>query len=123
MRFGWITISVKDMSSSLSFYEGVVGLKVKRKMTPMPGTEIAFLGFGDAETEVELIRNGKNGSPVYGKDISLGFEVESLESLMESLKAKGMAVQGPFQPNPVIKFIYVDDPNGVKVQFFENLKP
>jgi len=122
MRFGWITVNVKDMQSSLSFYEGVVGLKVKRKMSPMPGTEIAFLGFGDNETEVELIKNDKNDTPEYGKDISIGFEVESLDQLTELLNTKGIAMKGPFQPGPAIKFIYVDDPNGVKVQFFESMR-
>ncbi len=122
MRFGWITINVKDMNSSLVFYEDVVGLKVKRKMNPMPGTEIAFLGFGGEETEVELIRNEKNNSPEYGKDISIGFEVESLGRQIEILKGKGIEIEGPFQPGPAIKFVYAEDPNGVKVQFFENIR-
>ena len=73
MRFGWVTINVRDMQSSLSFYEGVVGLNVKRSLKPMPGTEIVFLGFGDRETEVELIQNENNSAPKYGKDISIGF--------------------------------------------------
>ncbi|MCW8966025.1 MAG: VOC family protein, partial [Candidatus Pacearchaeota archaeon] len=66
MRFGWITLNVRDMQLSLSFYKEVAGLKLKRKMNPMPGTEIAFLGFGDNETEIELIRNEKNSTPEYG---------------------------------------------------------
>lgn len=122
MRVGWITINVRNMQTSLSFYEEVTGLKLKRKMNPMPGTEIAFLGFGENETEVELIRNEKNNSPEYGKDISIGFEVESLDQQIELLSAKGIEMKGPFQPGPVIKFVYVDDPNGVKVQFFENIR-
>ena len=122
MRFGWVTINVRDMKSSLSFYENIAGLKLKRKMNPIPGTEIAFLGFGEVETEVELIRNEKNNAPVYGKDLCIGFEVESLEQHIEVLRAKGIEIQGPFQPSPVIKFVYVNDPNGVKVQFFENVR-
>ena len=31
-------------------------------------------------------------------------------------------IAGPFQPSPMIKFIYVDDPNGVKVQLVENIR-
>lgn len=122
MRFGWITINVKEMNSSLSFYENIIGLKVKRRLNPMPGIEIVFLGFGDKETEVELIKNEKINTPEYGKDISIGFEVESLDKQIDILKTKGIEIQGPFKPGPRIKFIFVDDPNGVKIQFFENIK-
>ena len=122
MRLGWVTINVMDMDVSAAFYENIVGVNVKRRMNPMPGTEIVFLGFGGVETEVELIRNEKNNSPEYGKDISIGFEVESLDRQIEVLKTNGVEMQGPFQPSPVIKFIYAEDPNGVKIQFFENLR-
>jgi lactoylglutathione lyase len=108
------------MEESLRFYENVVGLKVVRSMKPMPDTEIVFLGEG--ETQVELIKNEKNNSPEYGKDISLGFVTSSIEKEMERLKSAGItAIQGPFQPNPTIKFFYVSDPSGVKIQFVENL--
>ena len=119
MKFCWATINVKDMKESLSFYTGVVGLKVNRQLNPMPGTDIAFLGSGD--TEVELIRNERNNNPHYGKDISLGFEVASIESQTAILKENGIsAIDGPYQPNPTIKFIYVEDPNGVRIQFVEH---
>lgn len=121
MRFGWVTINVKNMGASLSFYQDVIGFQVHRRMNSAPGTEIIFLGFGGKETEVELIRNEKNNAPSYGKDISLGFEVDSLDSQIDLLKNKGLPIAGPFQPNPTIRFIYVDDPNGVKIQFFQNV--
>ena len=90
MEFCWVTINVKDMEQSLAFYRDVVGLRVDRRMKPMPGTEIAFLGNGG--TEVELIRNEKNSDCQYGKDISLGFVVDSVEKAMEEMKAKGVTI-------------------------------
>lgn len=121
MRFCWVTINVKNMDESLRFYEEMIGLKVVRRMNPMPGTEIVFLGEG--ETQVELIRNERNSAPEYGKDISLGFVTNSVDREIGRLKAQGIgAIQGPFQPNPTIKFIYISDPNGVKIQFVENIK-
>lgn len=122
MRFGWVTINVRNLDESLAFYQEILGLQIKRRMNPMPGTEIVFLGFGGNETEVELICNEKNNSPSYGKDISLGYEVDSLDTQIEKLNGKGLQIAGPFQPNPSIRFIYVDDPNGVKIQFFQNLQ-
>jgi lactoylglutathione lyase len=59
------------------------------------GTEIVFLGEG--ETRVELIRNEKNNSPEYGKDISLGFVAGSIDKEIGRLKAAGVtAIPGPF---------------------------
>lgn len=59
------------------------------------GTEIVFLGEG--ETRVELIRNEKNNSPEYGKDISLGFVADSIDKEIGRLKAAGVtAIPGPF---------------------------
>lgn len=120
MKFCWVTLNVKNMADSLRFYEEIVGLKVARRKNPMPGTEIVFLGEG--ETQVELIRNERNNTPEYGKDISLGFVTASVDREVERLKAAGItAIQGPFQPDPSVKFIYITDPNGVKIQFVENI--
>jgi lactoylglutathione lyase len=121
MKFCWTTITVKDMDKSLRFYQDVVGLPVTKKMKPNPDMEIVFLGDGD--TQVELIYNAKISDIGFGKDISLGFTVESIEQVTELLKTKNIPIHsGPFQPNPYIKFIYVLDPNGVKIQFVENIK-
>jgi len=108
------------MERSLSFYRDLLGLEIKRKMTPSPDMEIIFLGSG--ETQVELICNKKAGAIVAGKDISLGFEVDSLDKFSEILKSKNIPIHsGPFQPNPHIKFLYILDPDGTKIQLVENI--
>jgi lactoylglutathione lyase len=121
MTFCWATINVKEMEKSLRFYQDILGLQLNRKMNPNPDMELAFLGAGD--TQIELIYNAKSKDVGFGKDISLGFTVESIEKVSELLKTKNIPIQsGPFQPNPFIKFIYVLDPNGLKIQFVENIK-
>ena len=121
MEFCWVTINVKDMQESLRFYQDILGLNINRRMSPGPKTEIVFLGSGG--TEVELIRNADKTEFSYGRDISIGFTVESVENTIAVLKIKGIEkIAGPFQPSPMIKFIYVDDPNGVKVQLVENIR-
>lgn len=120
MKFCWTTINVKDMDRSLQFYRDLVGLSVNRRMKPNPDMEIVFLGSG--ETQVELICNVKNEAVNFGKDISLGFVVESMERLTEDLKTKGIPLHsGPFQPNPSVRFVYILDPDALKIQFVENL--
>lgn len=120
MKFCWTTIMVKSMEESLKFYKEIVGLKENRRFSTEPEVEIVFLGEG--ETQVELIRHQSQQEITIGQDISLGFEVESVDKMIELVKEKGYTfLGGPIQPNPHIKFIYVLDPNGLKIQFVENM--
>ncbi|ATW26547.1 VOC family protein [Candidatus Formimonas warabiya] len=120
MKFCWTTLRVKNLEESLKFYQEIVGLKVERKFSAGPGTEIVFLG--DGETKVELIGNGTNQEVNMGEDISLGFEVGSVDEMFNVVKEKGIEIHsGPFQPNPHVKFFFVRDPNGLKIQFVENM--
>ncbi len=49
------------------------------------------------------------------------FEVASLDEQIKLLEKKGLELKGPIQPNPNVRFIYVKDPNGVSIQFVENI--
>lgn len=109
------------MERSLSFYRDLLGLEIKRKMNPSPDMEIIFLGSG--ETQVELIGNKKAASLSFGQDISLGFEVDSLDKFSDILTSHNIPIHsGPFQPNPHVNFLYILDPDGVKIQLVENIK-
>jgi len=108
------------MEESLKFYTEIVGLEVNRRFNAGPEVEIAFLG--DGETQVELIGSGVTKEMSIGEDISLGFKVSSVDETMAFVKEKGITIHsGPFQPNPHIKYFYVTDPNGLKIQFVESL--
>ncbi|PKL08329.1 MAG: glyoxalase [Spirochaetae bacterium HGW-Spirochaetae-7] len=121
MKYCWTTITVREMQRSLAFYQDIIGLKLVRRMQPNPDMEIVFLGEG--ETQVELIWNKATKDVGFGKDISLGFVVESMGKVNELLASKGIPIlSGPFQPNPSIRFIYIQDPDGLKVQLVENIR-
>ncbi|MBN2429194.1 MAG: VOC family protein [Deltaproteobacteria bacterium] len=121
MKFCWVTVHVRDMEESLKFYQDIVGLKINRRMKPAAGTEIIFLAAG-TDTEVELIKVEGSGNPECGPGISLGFVVDSVDAKIEELQGKQIAVHsGPFQPSPVIRFFFVEDPNGLKIQFVEHI--
>ncbi len=117
MKFCWCTMSVSDMEESLKFYQQIVGLKLNKRYTAGPGVELAFLGEG--ETQVELVCRQGAGVQT-GGGVSLGFEVDSLEEKMSFVKQRGLEIEGPFEPNPHISFFFVEDPNGVRIQFVEN---
>jgi len=121
MKFCWTTIHVKDMDKSLAFYQEIVGLPLVRRAKASPEMELAFLGSG--ETQVELICDGKPQAVKHGDSISMGFRADSLETIIETLKAKQVpGLTGIIQPNPGIRFLYVLDPDGVKIQFVEFAK-
>ncbi|MEG2289320.1 MAG: VOC family protein [Clostridium sp.] len=121
MSFCWSTLTVKDMELSLNFYQEVVGLTLDKRYNAGPGVEIAFLG--DSDTKIELISNEAIKEINVGTDISWGFQVDSVEEKMKFLKEKGIDIlSGPFKPNPHISFFFILDPNGLKIQFVENIK-
>ena len=118
MKFCWSTLHVRNMEESLKFYKEIVGLEIDSRFAAGPGVEIVFLG--DGETKIELISGDVSGDTAIGKDISWGFKVDSLDEKLDFIKEKGIDIfEGPFQPNPDTKFLYVLDPNGLKIQFVE----
>lgn len=120
MKFCWSTLTVNNMEESLKFYQEIVGLKINRRFNAGPGVEIVFLG--DGETQIELMTSSTGKKVDVGQDISWGFEVESLDDMLALVKEKGIDIHsGPDQPNPHIKFFNVLDPNGLSIQFVENM--
>ena len=119
MKFCWCTLTVKDLEDSLRFYKEIVGVGEKRRFKAGSDIEIAFLGNG--ETEIELLWQKNKESCDMGKDISLGFSVESLEKQIKLLVDNGINILSePVSPNPSIRFFFAEDPNGLKIQFIEH---
>ena len=120
MKFLWCTLAVKNMDAAVKFYRDVVGLPVSRRFAAGEGMEICFLG--DNETKVELICGPKHPASGQGIGICFGFEVKSVDEMLEFVQEQEIEVAGgPFQPNPRIKFFYIKDPDGYSVQFVENM--
>lgn len=120
MDFLWSTIQVKDMDDSLKFYQDILELPIQKRFNPDENTEIVFLGKGETKIELICIKNKVDMS--FGNDISLGFKVNSLDSIMNKLKEHGIKIETDvIQPNPNTRFIFTRDPNGLKIQFVENI--
>lgn len=120
VKYCWTTLTVSNMDRSVEFYSEIVGLAVKRRFNAGPETEICFLG--DGETQIELISDAELRPECVAEGISMGFEIPSADDMIKQLSMKGIHVHsGPFQPNPHIKFFYLRDPDGFKIQFVENI--
>lgn len=120
MKFCWSTLLVKNMEESLSFYQEVIGLELVSRFNAMPGLEIAFLGTG--ETQIELVCNGEAALSTVGDAVSWGFDVDSLDVALSMVKEKGIPIHsGPFI-HPNVKYFFIQDPNGLKVQLKQSIK-
>lgn len=57
-----------------------------------------------------------------GKSVLIGFKVDSLDEKMKSIKDRGIEIEGPYSPTPSTKIFYIKDPNGLAIQFREDVK-
>ncbi len=118
MNFCWVTLAVKDFKKSLDFYHGVLGLPIASKIEGN-GMEMVMLG-QENQPKIEIIYFEGNETKEFSSDISVGITVETLESAIDHLKKYNISVlRGPISPNPSIRFIYVEDPDGYEVQLVE----
>jgi lactoylglutathione lyase len=120
MKFLWTSIYVKNLDESIAFYSNLVGLQVLKRFPAGPGIEIAFMGNGiNDETLVELLEDNNNSTVNYSEFISIDFAVDSVDTMVDTVKSKNISVhKGPFE-TPGSKFFCIKDPNGLNVQFFQ----
>jgi lactoylglutathione lyase len=108
------------MDESIDFYTQVLGLELDKRFSPNEFMEIAF--FGKGETQFELAYNKHITELEHSKFVSTGFLVESLARTIDKMKDKGIEiVDGPYQPTPFIKFFFIEDPNGYRLQLVEQI--
>ena len=116
MKMQHVTILTKYFDEEIKFYEDYAGLKIVRDMRPH--MDLVFLADGPEETKVEIIRN-QEAEDSGNQFISMGFGTDDAETLREEYIAKGLETTELISPNPHVKFFYVMDPAGVRVQFVE----
>ena len=118
LTLNWITLRVRDLETSISFYQDILGLPIQRRFESR-GKQIAMLG-SESQPKIELIQGSEQTvQPENG--VSVGFEVDSLEDAMEELRNKDIPIaRGPITPNPRLSFFYVVDPDGFEIQLAQH---
>lgn len=122
MQYLWTTITVNDMDESIAFYTDLLGLGVIERVSASPSIELGFRGNGtENETLIELLADSEGGPARFHECISIGFAVDSLDTMLETLGQKNITVhKGPIE-TPAARFFFIKDPNGLTIQFFEHL--
>lgn len=117
MKFSFVTLFVKDMEKSLSFYRDFLGMKLQRRQPAKDG-ELAFLG-NEGKPMIELVYSP--GSPAENpKGFSIGFEVESLEKATLEMEKQGYKLlRGPVSPGPKVSFSFFAGPGSEEIQLIE----
>jgi lactoylglutathione lyase len=118
-----VGVYVNNLDAALTFYQDVVGLKLKDRFTIANGeVTLAFLGFnGSDETELELVYGGNPHLPNEGKVNHIAFLVDDINEEYERLKGLDVSFitdEVVTLPNGYRNF-FVHGPDGEKVEFFQ----
>jgi lactoylglutathione lyase len=114
MKMIHVTIQTKFFQEEMDFFLKHVGLKIDRDMRPF-GRNMVFLNNGEGETCIEIIENDAEFAG--NENLSVGFLTEDLEKKREELIADSFEPTPMISPAPNVKFFFVTDPAGVKIQF------
>ena len=113
-KSGNVTVMVSDFAKAKHFYVEMLGLKLQHQVeghiavVEAPGLAISLLH-----------PRGEHGSqPVAGGSISIGFEVEELESVVEKLKSRGVEFQHIME-EPATRLAHFSDPDGNPLYLIE----
>ncbi|MGG3478085.1 VOC family protein [Peribacillus frigoritolerans] len=88
-RVDHIGVVVKDLEKSIAFYQDVLDLKLKSRMTHTNGViELAFLGYEESdETEIELIQGYSDTLPSEATIHHFAITVDDIEEEYARIKS------------------------------------
>jgi len=113
MYFRQLTLRVKNLEKSVEFYETMTELAITRRFKTGEG-EIAFLANKDGETMVELVCMPE-GQTFAGTGFFICFLTDKLDAMHELAQARGLNPSDIRNPDPVSRYFYIYDPDGVSV--------
>ncbi|MES5058715.1 VOC family protein [Bacillus velezensis] len=116
-------IMVKDIETSIAFYQDVLGMQLKDRITHTNGIiELAFLGFQEGpETEIELIQGYSSELPPEGKVHHVALLTEDITAEFTHAKRQGAVFideEITTLPNGY-RYFYIEGPDGEWIEFFQ----
>ncbi len=93
-----------------------------KEFSPRTNTTIVFLK-GEADCIIELIEDKETSfEENTNSNFSIGFTVEDMDKTINNLKNNNIKiVRGPIEVSGNTKLAFIKDPNGIDIEFVENL--
>ncbi len=111
-----IGIYVKSMEESVKFYRDQLGFTVTDTVN-----NLTFCNIGTCLLELIEIKDYQGRTP--GQVDHVAVEVENIEELCDSLRAKGVSIPGEISFVPWllggVKNVFFEGPDGERIEFFE----
>lgn len=114
MKIAHITINTTKLDESVRFYQDVLGLEIVGDLRQDGGLPIVFLSSSVEDASIELIENAD--APYTGAGLSIGFHADDVDAAYERVQRIGLRPSPVISPKPGVKFFFIEDPNGVKIQ-------
>ena len=119
---------VKNIDSSVNWYQSVLGLKTRFLPDVPKGIRVAILESPQIVLEVieneswldpkELLKDKPEGTRLHGY-FKIGFRVTAMDSFIEHLKKLNISIPRIYKDNSGKRNFLVEDPDKNLVQFFE----
>lgn len=126
LQIDHIAINVLDLEQSLQFYKNVLGFKQMNTVDCGEFTITYFQLLGTARLEL-FDYHGKNARMPRGESVvglrHLAFQVQDVADLEKELRDKGVTIllSTCDLPDLGARVMLFNDPNGVTIEFTENL--
>ena len=119
LGFHHVHLSVPDPANVLSWYQDAFGgerAKLKGRIDALRYGGVWLLAAASAAGEKPA---GSTGRAIY----NLAWTVPSVDDAVAALKAKGLKVTVEPRSLPTVRYAFVEDPNGILIEFIQTLKP
>ena len=130
-KINHVAIAVSDLDGALSFWRDILGLQVSHiEDVPSQKSKVAFIPMGESEIELVNPTSSDTGLAKFLIEKGSGmhhlcFEVDNLEDMLISLKAKGVKLINEIPqilPGRKLAFIHPKASNGVLIELYELIK-
>jgi len=120
MKINLITLHTSEMLKSIYFYEDILKMKIVNELRPDENMRLVFLK-GAGDVLIELIEDKTiTILDSVSSNISIGLFIEDMNGIIQMLEEKKVKIKsGPITVSNGNKLLFIEDPNGVKVEFIE----
>lgn len=127
-KINHVAIVVKDIESSISFWENSLGLELDHiEEVPSQKAKVAFFPVGDSEIELVQPTSTDSGMAAFlekrGEGLHhLCIEVKDIEAAIREMLAKGVRMideQPKSLPGRKLAFVHPKSSNGVLIELYE----